>query len=192
MKYSIKHTLALLTVFSATVVNAVDSAYMSTSCKIVALEEKMYRVEYMAAKDQNVTIQLLDDNERLVYKENIQSSSFVKKFDLSHLPNGSYQIEIKSTDYFFSEGIVLDDLAGFAFKFDLREIRKVSLVGSKHLSKDMTLYIIDDTNEMVYKETFNKQTQVHKVFNFNELNSRAVTFMLYHDDQLITEEEIIF
>lgn len=192
MKHLIKHALVLLTVFSATLVHAADSAYMATICKLVAEEDRLYRIIYQAAKEEHVTIQLFDNQDRLVYKEEVQSSGFSKKFDLTNLPTGDYQLEVKSSGYFFSEELTVGDLSKFMFSFDKRADRKISMVGSKEQNKSMTLYILDGSKDVVYKESFDKAQQVHKHFNFNQLRSEGVTFLLYHDDQLIKEQKFTF
>lgn len=189
MKHTITYTLALLTVFSASVAWATD---ITTTCQVVSEDDMLYRLVYQGSGEKNVTIQLLDDQQRLVYKEQLWTSAFNKQFDLTNLPYGDYHIEVKSGDYYFSEKVKLGDLSDFQFKMDQRESRKVALVGSKTAGKNMTLYILDDDQDVVYREQFDQLDQVHKSFNFQDLRSEGVTFLLYHDDRLITEENFVF
>jgi len=189
MKHTITHTLALLIVFSASVAFATDVA---TTCQVVSQDDMLYRLVYQGAAEKNVTIQLLDDQQRLVYKEQLKTSAFNKQFDLTNLPYGDYHLEVKSEDYYFSEQVKLGDLSDFQFKVDQREIRKIALIGSKVAGKSMTLYILDQDQDVVYSEQFDQQDQVHKNFNFEDLRSKEVTFLLYHNDRLITEENFVF
>ncbi|MEQ8473054.1 MAG: DUF3244 domain-containing protein [Marinoscillum sp.] len=192
MKHSIKHVLALLTVFSATMVYAGDSAYFATVCKITAEEEKMYRVMFHAAKQENVSIQIFDQKKEVVYTEKLKSSGFVKKFDLSYLPKGKYQIEVKSEGYLFQEDFELGSVAAFYFDFTAAQDKSISLVGSQAQGKNVQLYILDDSKDVIYQESFDDTKQVHKKYNFEKLNSQQVTFLLYHDDQLIKKQEFGF
>ncbi len=192
MKHSIKHVLALLTVFSASVAYSADSAYMATICKVVAEEDKLYKVIYQAANEENVTIQLFDEKQHLVYKENLKSAGFSKKFDLTNPPDGDYQIQVKSSGYVFSEDLKIGDISSFVFSFDQKADRKIAMVGAKEQGKSLTLYILDEARDVVYKESFDQDNQVHKSFNFQSLKSGDVTFLLYHDSKLIKEEKFAF
>lgn len=188
MKHSIKHLLALLIVFGASATYAVDSAYVSTVCKIIAEQEKMYRVLFSAPTEENVSIQIRNNEQEIVYIESLKSSEFAKKYDLSYLPKGTYELEVKSDGYVFKEVFELGSIKGFNFDFSKQEQKSVSLVGSHAQGKDMTLYILDDNEDVVYEEGFNDTKQVHKRYNLENLGNQKVTFLLYHDDQLIKKE----
>ena len=194
MKHSIKNLLALLIVFGATSsAFAADSAYMATVCKIVAEQEKMYRVMFYAPTEESVSVQIKNSNQQIVYIESLKSSEFVKKYDLSYLPKGTYELEVKSAGYVFKEEFELGSLKDFNFDFSqLAEKSAVSLVGSQAQGKDVTLYILDANQDVVYKEGFDDTKQVHKKYNLEKLGNQKVTFLLYHDDQLIRKEAFDF
>ena len=194
MKHSIKNLLALLIVFGATSsAFAADSAYMATVCKIVAEQEKMYRVMFYAPTEESVSVQIKNSNQQIVYIESLKSSEFVKKYDLSYLPKGTYELEVKSAGYVFKEEFELGSLKDFNFDFSqLAEKSAVSLVGSQAQGKDVTLYILDANQDVVYKEGFDDTKQVHKKYNLEKLGNQKVTFLLYHDDHLIKKEAFDF
>lgn len=193
MKHSIKNLLALLIVFSATSTTfAVDSAYMATVCKIVAEQEKMYRVMFYAPSEENVSVQIKNSNDQIVYIESLKSSEFVKKYDLSYLPKGTYELEVKSAGYVFKEEFELGSIKGFNFDFSQLEQKAVSLVGSHAQGKDMTLFILDGNDDVVYQEGFDNTKQVNKRYNLEKLRNQKVTFLLYHDDQLIKKQAFDF
>ncbi len=192
MKHSIQHLLALLIVFGATTANAVDSAYMATVCKIIAEEEKMYRVMFYAPTEEKVSVQIKNEDQQIVYTETLKSSEFVKKYDLSYLPKGAYELEVKSQGYVFKEEFELGSLKGFNFDFNQVQDNSVSFVGSNAQGKDVTLYILDDNQDVVYQEGITDTKQVHKKYNLQKLKSQKVTFLLYHDDQLIKSQAFDF
>ena len=193
MKHSIKNLLALLIVFSASSTTfAVDSVYMATVCKIVAEQEKMYRVMFYAPTEENVSVQIKNSNDQIVYIESLKSSEFVKKYDLSYLPKGTYEMEVKSAGYSIKEEFELGSVKGFNFDLSQLEQKSVSLVGSHAQGKDMTLYILDGNEDVVYHEGFDDTKQVHKRYNLEKLSNQKVTFLLYHDDQLIKKQAFDF
>lgn len=192
MRQSIKHTLALLTVIGASVAYASDSVSVATICKIVVEADEKYRIIYQAPAEENVTVQILDKKNELVYTEKLKTSGFVKKYDLSYLPKGEYQIEVKSGEYLFSEKLVVGDVSGFNFLLTPQKDRAVSIVGSHRDGKDMTIYILDQDDQVVYRESIDNTQQVHKRYNFSELKGESVTFLLYHDNELIKQQEIEF
>lgn len=193
MKRTITHMLALLTVFGASVAYAADSATVVTTCQVVAEEDMLYRLVYQAAQQDNVTINLIDEENRIVYQERTNTAAFNKKFDLRNLPYGEYQLEVKSEGYFFSEKLILGDVSSFNMDLNkMEEGKKISLVGSKVKGKAMTLYILDQSKDVIYKEEFHDASQINKKFNFDDLRSSKVTFLLYHNDLLIQEKDFVF
>ena len=102
-------------------------------------------------------------------------------------------MEVKSAGYVFKEEFELGSLKDFNFDFSqLAEKSAVSLVGSQAQGKDVTLYILDANQDVVYKEGFDDTKQVHKKYNLEKLGNQKVTFLLYHDDQLIRKEAFDF
>lgn len=192
MTQSIKHTLALLAFAGATVVNATGAGSKTTHCKVILEADETYRVIYHAAEEENVTVQITDQDQELVYTEKLRTSEFVKKYDLSYLPKGAYQLEIKSDEYSYTEDILVGDVSGFTFFVTPAIDRAVSVVGSHKDGKDVTLCILDQDDQLVYRESINDTKQVHKRFNFSELSGNSVTLLLYHDNELIKQEEIKF
>lgn len=195
MKHSTKHLLALLIVFGATVVKAADPSSVAAVCEVVASEEvKHYRVVYKAPGKSNVTIQLYNDEQEVIYKESqVSVSGFMRKFDLSHLPDGEYQLEVKSEGYLFQEKIKLGSSASdYNVVFTPYSSREIVFVAQNELGDGLNLYILDEQGEVVYKEVFENASQIQKMFNFKNLKSDKVTFVLYHNDQLIKEKEIRF
>lgn len=192
MKHTIKNTLALIMMISATVVMAADSARSTTWCRLVTVDDMLYRVVYQSEKEENVNIQIFDKNQQSVYNEIELTSSLIKTYDLSFLPYGTYMLEVTTTDYQYTEEIILGDISSFQLKLEDKGERKVALVGTKKAGSDMNLYILDDNKDVVYKENFAKDSQVHKNYNFQEMRSQKVTFLLYHNDILISEEDFVF
>lgn len=192
MKRMITYTMALLIVFSASVATAADSAYMATNCQIFSEEAKLYRLIYQAPYEEKVTIQIYDDREKVVYEERLATSGFNKRYDLTNLPDGEYLIEVKSDGYFFSEELNVGDLAKFSFTFDQKENRKVTIIGAKEQGKQLTLYILGDGQDVLYKEQFDTENQIHKKYNFEKMRGDNVTFLLYHNDRLVKEEQFVF
>ncbi len=185
--------MALLIVFSAiTTARSADSAEAATICKIVAEKDDHYRVIYQAAKREHVTIQFTDNNNQVVYAEDFKSSGFVKRFDLTHLPVGSYQLKVKSASQEFQERIKLGDVSGFSVSLTPQSKREIAFVGSHEQGKKLTLFILDGAKEVVYKENFDDTRQIHKKYNFEKLHTDQVSFVLYHKDQLIKEQKFDF
>ncbi|MFY0605993.1 MAG: hypothetical protein JXR10_04710 [Cyclobacteriaceae bacterium] len=192
MRQTVKHMLALLIVFSASLANAVDSSSIYSNCRIMEEENMKYRVEFFAEQQQLVKFEIWDKQDKLVYENQVKSTSFVRTFDLSHLPNGEYELKISSDDYQYSEDITIDDLKGMNLRFVQREERKVAMVGSKLEQQIVSLYILDENDEIVFKQNYDGVTQVHKVFNFEELRGDQVTFILFDKDNVVSQEVFEF
>lgn len=191
MRTTIKTIAALLIVFSAAQANAsVDSASMTTYCRILAQDEAdIYKVIFQAAQKEDVNISFRNTYDQLVHRESVKSTeSFVKRFDLGNLPDGAYKVEVTSPGYSYEESIKIGDLSGYHFILkDLKE-RKIALVGSQPAGKDLTVVILDSQSEEIYHETLTETTQVRKQFQFGPYAGKQVTFLLYHENRLVKRE----
>lgn len=195
MKHFFKTVLALLIVFSATVAKSSDPESVAAICKVVAdKEDNHYRVVYQSPEKSNVTIQLYNDKNEVIYTESQKSTSgFMKKFDLSYLSYGEYQLEVKADGYLFQEKIKLGtSAADYNLVLTPYTSREIVFATANKQGKSLNLYILDQFGDVVYREKFENTSSVHKMYNFENLRSNKVTFVLYHKDQLIKEKEIKF
>lgn len=99
---------------------------------------------------------------------------------------------MKANGQIFEEEIKVGDISGFNLTLTEQKDRAVALVGYHRDGKNMTLFILDESNEIVYKEDFQDTRQVHKIYNFESLKGDKVSFVLYHNDQLIKNQSVKF
>lgn len=190
MRNTIKTIAALLIVLGAAKTNAsVDSTYVGAYCKVVAQEkEDQFKLIYKGTGDEPISIQWIDENNQIVYKEKVTSkNAFVKQYNLSTLPDGSYRVVVTSEDFSYEEEIILGDLSNM--KFVLRELdqKNILLTGFKPEHKDVKLHVYDDEMNQVYFEEYEEGSVIQKKYNFEELNSGRVTFIFTHRGETVTE-----
>lgn len=191
MRNTIKTIAALLIVLSAAKSNAsVDTTYVETYCKVVAQEkEDQFKLIYKSLEEEPVSIQWVDAKNQIVYIDKIKSTdAFVKQYDLTTLPDGSYKVIVKSEDFTFEEEIVLGDLSDL--KINLRAIdeKSVLMTGFKPAKKNVKLSIYDDNQNRIYSELYDEGTIIQKKYNFKNVKSTSIKFVLEHRGDVIVDE----
>ena len=194
MRNTIKIIAALLIVISAAKSNAnTDSTSVGIFCKVVAQEkEDSFKLIYQGTKKGNVSIQWIDNNSQVLYKENLKSSeSFVKQYDLTTLPDGEYTIKLKADDYEFTKEVVLGvDKANV--KMSVRNLgeRKVLLTGYPTVRTNLSIVVLNDQSERIFQQSLENATVVQKKFVFNQVDTRSVTFVIYSNDKFISQQTV--
>jgi hypothetical protein len=194
MRNTIKTIAALLIVLGAAKSNAhTDSTSVGSFCKVVAQEkEDSFKLIYQGNKKANVTIQWIDNESHVLYSENLRSSiSFVKQYDLATLPNGGYTVKVIAEDYEFSKEVVLGESTNL--KMAVRNLgdRKVLLTGYPAKSTDLLIVVLDDKAERIFEQKLSNATVVQKKFVFDQVATKSVTFMIFSNDRIISEEKVI-
>lgn len=182
----------LLTVLSTAALGAgFDSVTTATYCRVAVIDDSSYKLIFQAPQKDDVNIQLIDQQEQVVFSEDLKNVDVIEKsYDMSQLPTGSYTFMLRSNGYLYQEEIVSGDLSGFYFHFSQIDDRKIALVGEQPTKKKSTLYVLDQDKEVVYREVLT-EGKVIKKFNFEKLLGNEATFMIYYNNQLIEEKVIL-
>lgn len=192
MKNTVKLIAALLIVFSTASATyaSMDSASFASYCKVMPAEdEKRFNLIYNSVATENVTIQLLDEAQKVVYKEKmVETNGFVKSFDLSNMPEGTYIIKVTSDDYVYTQPVKVTSWKAEKMLMTVAETgRKYALVGQNDSKSDVTLFILDDNGNTLYKDVIKAGKEVQKVYNLEKVNTRNASFVLYGEKGLVKE-----
>lgn len=190
MKGFIKLALTLTLVVGAAATYASDTAYAATFCKMVAEDEKTYRLIYQGATEGNVSIQFFNTKGDLVHSEQVKASKgFIKKFDLTYLPQAEYVVEVTAPDFRYTETVSTFSATALNLVFSPMEGRQIALVGFDKYRRDLTLYVLDERRDVVYKETLTKSDSIQRKYNLQGFRGNKVIFVLYHGDRMLQEKE---
>jgi hypothetical protein len=78
-------------------------------------------------------------------------------------------------------------------RFTLRgsDEKNVIMTGYNPESKDVHMYVLDDKNERIYYEAYDSDV-IQKKYNFKDIKSSEVTFVLMHRGKIFQEKTITF
>ncbi len=190
MKVYFKLIAVLLIVFSASTIFAkTDPAESTTYCKVVAEQkDKMYKVVYNTPFEQDVTVEIYDDSKKVVYREKVsETTGFIKRYNLSFLSLGEYEIIVKSSDYVHEESIDLGGLSKMELQLESSG-SNVSFVGSHPEGKDLNVYIYDQYNDLLYTDAIKGMKQLKKTYNLEKVAGTSVSFLIYTENTLIKKQ----
>ncbi|WP_258104719.1 hypothetical protein [Marinoscillum sp. MHG1-6] len=194
MRHTFKTLAAILTVLVNVAAFAKTDSADATFFKVVAQKnEYAFKVIYKGLEKSVVNVQWTNEYNEVVYKETLNSiEGFVKQYDLSSLPDGEYKVTLKTKDLEFSELVETGDLSDFNFSLKGQSGKNVVLTGRHPQGKDVTVVILDEKRDVIYSSSLKDTQAVSKKYNFEKIDTDAVTFVLYHNDKLLKEESIAF
>jgi len=193
MRNMVKTIAALLIVISAPLSTyaSVDSASLASYCKVLPIkEENTFKVIYQSQEVENVNVTIVDSKKDVIYSEIIRKSNgFVKDFDLSNLPQGNYTLYIESDNYQYSEHVKVDYLEAEDVQMILTEVENdYALVGINNSNSDITILIVDDFGNKLYRERIEAGDQVKKIYDMEKLQGSSATFIIYGENGVIKEK----
>jgi hypothetical protein len=195
MRNTMKTLAALLIVLSAAKSNAhTDSTSVVTYCKVVAQEkEGSYTLIYQAYKKADVSIKWIDSDDHVVHSERLKSSeSFVKKYDLATLPDGMYTLKVVADDYEYTKEVTVGGAENVKVAVRSLGKKKVLLTSIPISNSKMYLAVYNDKAELIYEENIKDASAFQKKFGFDNVDTKSVTFMIFSDYKIVSEEKITF
>ncbi len=185
--------VALLTVISATVFAYVEKE--DSEVKIVPNKDgKTYRVIFKSSAEENVSVSILDKNQKKIYASNIiKSDGFSKPYDLSNLPVGDYTFLVETESTKFNQKVDLRDITESDISLTKlnKSNGKVQLLCFDRSHAPLSVFIYDANDDLVYNEVLEEGGVINRIYNLNELKSKNVTFNILSDGRLIKEEKLV-
>ncbi len=138
-------------------------------------EEKSLNFE-MDTTSEETFVRVVDMNGVIIYKEKVgTASSYSKKFNLKHLPEGSYYLEVEDTLKETTFEFTVDDST---IRIDNRKENAKPVFRKKegrvflnllNLEKEVVkIKVLDGENRIVFQETIADEMLIEKVFNFKD------------------------
>ncbi len=176
----------LLTVFSTLFVQAGNSPEGYDYCNVVQVKEgEIFRVLYQSQREQPVRIKLYDSKNNLVHWERVRLGEGVAMdFDLSNLPDGSYNFKIESGDFTFNKEVQRTTWKGEGLTVTSVD-GKVILVGTNPVDSDLAVRIDDQSGRELYFGSFEAMSEIKKVYTFENLQVDQVQITLSNLDGIV-------
>ena len=190
MKNLIKKSVLMAMLMIALVSNASEK---SLSLKIISHESKVVEL-ILNNHDGSSEVFIKDKKGFQLYKVLIKDKEFLKKFDLSELPDGEYYFEINSqtkivtkpfsvasnTLEFSKETIVFKPIV--RFKNDIIYLSKFTL----H-NETLDVFLYDDNQHLLYSEKLFGQNNLNRKLNLSNLDSGSYSLVLKSEGKLYNE-----
>ena len=193
MKKMIKLFVAFVIVMNAAVLaNANDLGKEGVVLKVIQRNNDIYNIIYQSKEQQQVSIQFLDKDNKVLYTELIaDSKKFVKSLDLSDLPAGTYFVQlISSTDTLSEEIKLLTAAQQYGDHVAVRAIgeEQFLLAIDEETEKTFDLYIKDAKGEFLHQGKVNSTDK--KVYDLKNLAGSEATFLIYDGQEIVKEQQV--
>ncbi|MFY0686524.1 MAG: T9SS type A sorting domain-containing protein [Cyclobacteriaceae bacterium] len=191
MKKVVKFMAVLLIVFGTVVASAsIDSASATAYCKVVTLEnEKSFRVLYQGYQSEDVQVQLINEQGKVMYQEMMKNTQeFAKSYDISQLPDGAYQVEVTSGGIVYEEQFSISSWNAHNIKIiSNQQEGKIALMGQNDSGDYLKVYILDDQGQILFKEKLEKGQDIGKLYNVQQVDSKHISLLLYNGNEVVKE-----
>ena len=193
MKKKIKLFVAFIMVINATMLaNASDLGKEGVVLKVIQRNNDIYNIIYQSKEQQQVSIQFLDKDNKVLYTEQISDSKeFVKSLDLSDLPAGTYFVElISSTDTLSEEIRILTAAQQYGNQVAVRSVGddQFLLAIDEKTEKAFDLYIKDAQGEYLHQGKVSSSE--NKVYDLKNLKGSEATFLIYDGQEIVKEQQV--
>ncbi len=193
MKKMIKLFVAFVIVMNATVFANADALEREgILLKVIHTSNDIYNIIYQGAQQQQVSIEFIDKNDKVLYYESVNTSEgFVKSLDLSDLPAGTYSVKLTSATETVSEEIRIltaEEMYGkyVSVKAIGEELFLLSL--DEQIGKSLELFIRDSKGEILYQGKMDSSNQ--KVYDLKNLVGTEASFLIYDGQEIVKEQQV--
>lgn len=200
MRNMVKIMAMLLIVLSAAASNANasrDSLKAEPQCKLFSVDDRQFRMIYASSAQQNVHIQIRDDQNRLLYKSNVEADGFARDFNLSFLPDGDYTFVLVSGEYSYEKSVSISEEAELSalqqrFQDSQLVISSVedgayALIGTNNSGSVLEYSLSNAQGQNLYNGTYSDEEEIKELFTFQNVTG-DVTMKFYLNGKLVDEK----
>lgn len=176
-----KNSIKVLIGVAMTVIASLAFGNSVPGLKVVVDGDHAFSLEVQATNEA-FDIYLLDDNGEVLYSEKIsERQGFRKKFDLSHLPKGEYQVKIQDEkkvqllpiDYRNEAVVVHLDKIEYKYFPVISERQNVITISTLNFSeKPVEVQIENMFGETVYSGKLQGSNYIGKKFDFSKVRGK--------------------
>lgn len=187
----------LLTVISTTsFVNANDSTYNKHLKVVPRMGTTSYKLIYQSQQEEPLYVSIKDEKGVLLMSERLRrTSGFILPLNLQKIETGTYQVEVKGKLGSVTETINHTSQADYLKKNLFVQKGKngqFAVVGFNLGSTTFGLNIYDDQSRLIYSDRIVAEGGVlNKGYNLGQLLSKSVNMLIYHNDEMLIESEMI-
>lgn len=194
MKASLKFTIAVAFMFTTVV-----SLAKEPKLYIVAGKETKNLVFSMETQSDETSIKFVDAENNLIYSERIvDENGYTKRFDMSRLAEGEYTFEMEDTTRLIQYTIKVEtsnmEIVEKTERTKPYFRRKGDHVYLNFLNLDekgVQVMLYDSSNRLIYKELFEGELVVEKVFNFEKAFEDSYTVVVKDSNDTYYEAVVV-
>jgi hypothetical protein len=188
--------LLVITFLSAAVqpLIAKEANSLETLISVKKLEEGKVQLSYYGKSPENVHVQIINEQDKPVFKETIKSKYGIKKpYNLSQLPYGEYVFEVRVADEVITHR-VMHKAPMYPGNVILQAATcgegkiKMMVVGPGY--KDFKLRVYDENNKLIYQEQINQSRNFGKILNFEGTKMNSVRLVLSNQKEILQRKTI--
>lgn len=200
MRNMVKNLAALLIVLgvaTSVATASVDSLLVDSHCKLFSVDnQRQFRLVFVSQSSNPTYVQIFNDDNKLIYKERVESGGFVKDYNLSLIPHGEYRFVVESNSFAHEQLVDLSTKAANRKELELEKAQFVltgtsdkhyALVGQNNSGATLSYLILDEEGNSILKGFIGNEKEMKKLFNLTQLKEQELTFQFYIAGELVKE-----
>ncbi len=138
----------------------------------------------------SAVLRLKDARGRVLHREAIKGSAYMKKYNLANLPEGEYTVEVRSAEGVSQETFTLSEGTAQAVYFKPAvqiDEAMVKVMFKNSIASPVSLKLYDRFGEVLYQETVACQEQYAKGLNLSKLSAGRYSLSLTGDNYVYSK-----
>lgn len=153
----------------------------------VTVKENTVKVFYLAEAKHQVKVQILDENQQIVFSERIKSDKFMRPYNISKLKDGKYFVKVIDDsgvevvdEIVKSQSVLPTDLQYVLLK--QLEGPKFALIAGSGMSDTFHMVVKDEDNQVVYEAYKDVNNPAGSVYNIKDSKSENFKVEVTNDN----------
>lgn len=175
MKTTTTLLLALILSVTQSFANGNESK-KSQQIQLFEIENHQFRLIYPFADQEKITIKITNEQGKLLTKDQVKNDrGFLRKYDMSELKTGKYQMQIIGESGSYEKSFIIKDRQYLAANH--LGNKRVKLICADAVGKS-TLMIYNKKMEVIHKESYENMDGFSRVFDLSAFDCDEFTFQL--------------
>lgn len=153
---------------------------------VVKTKESVFKVMYQALEKSTVQVRIANAEGEIVFKESFKNTDgFVRPYNLSELPKGSYSVTVDNGTTIRTEMIEYSEpVAEKTIRFEqVADQNKIAVTAFASRASELVIKVLDDQKRELFNESYRVNGQFGKLFNVK--NATSYTIEVHDENGLL-------
>ena len=182
-----KTTLVALAIVAGT---AAGADAQKKSVRLDPVNNDLYRLTYLNQGKCNITVEVLDDEGKKLYSEQIQQQkSFTKPYNFSSLDFGEYSFKVRDMEGEYVTKIKRSEGVSMVAKIRKIEDGKAQLFVKGEVMEPISVNIFDSNDVLLFDDYIDHERSFSRVYDLSKVKAEELRIEVVAESKLLATAE---